>query len=158
MGQWGDRGKKGKWIKGIKELENKHTPSVREDTGKETSMHAADWALRKGGRPGPLRARRGPSGPPGTLALPVGQGWEVGLVQCPFTWSVTTGIALAKTRMRLEIEECVREKERWRGQWDENNAAAKERDSKRKHSSNSSFNHPKIILIWKGRWKGKGKW
>ncbi len=85
MGQWGDRGKKGKWIKGIKELENKHTPSVREDTGKETSMHAADWALRKGGRPGPLRARRGPSGPPGTLALPVGQGWEVGLVQCPFT-------------------------------------------------------------------------
>lgn len=85
MGQWRNTGIKGKWIKGIKELENKHTPSVREDTGKETSMHAADWALRKGGRPGPLRARRGPSGPPGTLALPDGQGWEVGLVQCPFT-------------------------------------------------------------------------
>lgn len=60
--------------------EDRHTPSVW-DTGNEISMQAADWALRKGGRPGPLRVSRGPSGPIGTRGL----GWEVGLVQCPLT-------------------------------------------------------------------------
>lgn len=68
---------------------DKHTPSVW-DTGKEISMHAADWALRKGGLPGPLRVSRGPSGPIGTRGFPAEHCWEVGLVQCPLTWSVTT--------------------------------------------------------------------
>ncbi|KAI9538339.1 hypothetical protein NQZ68_016381 [Dissostichus eleginoides] len=45
------------------------------DTGKEISMQAADWALRKGGRPGPLRVSRGPSGPIGTRGFPA-EGWE----------------------------------------------------------------------------------
>ena len=64
---------------------DKHTPSVREETGKEISMQAADWALRKGGRPGPLRGSRGPSGAPGRRDFPKEHGWEVGLVQCPLT-------------------------------------------------------------------------
>lgn len=68
---------------------DKHTPSVW-DTGKEISMQAADWALRKGGLPGPLRVSRGPSGPIGTRGFPAEHCWEVGLVQCPLTWSVTT--------------------------------------------------------------------
>lgn len=62
----------------------KHTPSVW-DTGKEISMQAADWALRKGGLPGPLRVSRGPSGPIGTRGFPAEHCWEVGLVQCPLT-------------------------------------------------------------------------
>lgn len=82
------RGGKNKEKRGedkYREMETKHTPSVREDTGKETSMHAADWALRNGGRPGPRRVRRGPSGAPGARGLPDTHGCEVGLVQCPFT-------------------------------------------------------------------------
>lgn len=63
---------------------DKHTPSVW-DTGKEISMQAADWALRKGGLPGPLRVSRGPSGPIGTRGFPAEHCWEVGLVQCPLT-------------------------------------------------------------------------
>jgi hypothetical protein len=64
--------------------EDRHTPSVW-DTGKEISMQAADWALRKGGLPGPLRVSRDPSGPIGMRGFPAEQGWEVGLVQCPLT-------------------------------------------------------------------------
>ncbi|TNN88742.1 hypothetical protein EYF80_001074 [Liparis tanakae] len=47
--------------------------------GKEISMQAADWALRKGGRPGPLRVSRGPSGPIGMRGL----GWESSYLLIP---------------------------------------------------------------------------
>lgn len=77
-------GKEGYRDLGVGNWDVKHTPSVW-DTGKEISMQAADWALRKGGRPGPLRVSRGPSGPIGTRGFPAVHGWEVGLVQCPLT-------------------------------------------------------------------------
>lgn len=66
--------------------ENAHWHPPSAVTGKEISMQAADWAFLNGGLPGPRRLAFETSALESRFPDP--QVWDVGLVQCPFTWSV----------------------------------------------------------------------